>query len=559
MVKNSRYSPLLAQKIVILFLFTFTILAFSLLFFQLSQQKGGSIYQLFQFNNDNIPMLLIQNYTLPRIAMALLAGLGLGWASSLLQQLIRNPLAADGTLAVSSGAQFALMLTAVFIPSLLIYGRTLIGFIGAVVALSLVFLLAWRKTLSPLLMILSGLVVNLYFAALSAALLLFYPEESRGLMSWGAGSLVQESWLDTLHLALLLLPALLLQGILMRAFTLLSLDDTNAQSLGVPLFSIRLVGILLSAYLVAIVVSRVGMLGFIGLVATAITRQCSIYSFKQQLLYSSAFSALLLAITDLCVQWYAEWTRYHIPTGAVTALFGTPLLLWLMFKLLPNDTRLANEENRSAQTAPPRYFWGVLILLCFVALSLSLGLGQVNVFDAVQQTYFTRWHWSMDDTLLALRLPRTLIALSAGVLLAIAGVFLQRLSYNPMASPELLGITSGVGLGVLIAIFVFSASTLSFWLSGILGALLMLNVIMLINQRNGMLPEKVLLTGISLTALFDAITRILLASGDLRIFQLLSWSAGSTYQANLPLALLMCTFTVLFLFISLPLSRWLDL
>ena len=62
-----------------------------------------------QLTND-LPVadLLYFNYTLPRILMALLAGASLGLASCLLQQVIGNPLASDNTLAVSSGAQFAL-------------------------------------------------------------------------------------------------------------------------------------------------------------------------------------------------------------------------------------------------------------------------------------------------------------------------------------------------------------------------------------------------------------------------------------------------------------------
>ncbi|MGR6981285.1 iron chelate uptake ABC transporter family permease subunit [Testudinibacter sp. P27/CKL/0425] len=291
-------------------------------------------------STQSLALLLVQNYTLPRLAMATLAGTALGLASLLLQQVVNNPLASDNTLAVSSGAQFLLFACTLFFPAILSFGTTIIAFLGALGALALVFLLASRKTLSPLIMILAGLVVNLYLGSLSATLMLFYPEESRGLMMWGAGSLVQESWLDSVQLLGLLLPALLLITLLQRPLAILSLNDSNAKSLGVPVQWIRLAALLLSAYLVAIVISRVGMLGFIGLAATTISRQLGIRTFKAQLLQTAYLAASLLLLTDLGLQLLSHYYHYQLPTGAVTAVLGTPLLLWLMFKNLPQSGRL---------------------------------------------------------------------------------------------------------------------------------------------------------------------------------------------------------------------------
>ncbi|VEI48851.1 iron-hydroxamate transporter permease subunit [Actinobacillus equuli] len=108
-------------------------------------------------------------------------------------------------------------------------------------------------------------------------------------------------------------------------------------------------------------------------------------------------------------------------------------------------------------------------------------------------------------------------------------MILQRLTLNPMASPELLGVSSGTSMGVLAALFLFGAQqTEWFWLAGILGACVALIVLCAINQRNGMLPEKILLTGISLAALFDTLQRLAVASGDPRANQLIAWTSGST-------------------------------
>ncbi|VGM96452.1 Iron(III)-hydroxamate import system permease protein fhuB [uncultured Avibacterium sp.] len=172
--------------------------------------------------------LLIFNFTLPRVLMAILAGASLGVASLLLQQIMNNSLASDSTLAVSGGAQFALFLATLFLPNLLQFGTTPIAFIGTLFALGLVLLLAWRQMLSPLLIVLAGLVVSFYLGAFSSLLMLFYPEESRGLLVWGSGSLVQESWYDSLTLLPLLAPAIVGIVLLSPALQILQLQESNA-------------------------------------------------------------------------------------------------------------------------------------------------------------------------------------------------------------------------------------------------------------------------------------------------------------------------------------------
>ncbi|MFZ7235479.1 Fe(3+)-hydroxamate ABC transporter permease FhuB [Avibacterium gallinarum] len=493
--------------------------------------------------------LLIFNFTLPRVLMAIWAGASLGVASLLLQQIMNNSLASDSTLAVSGGAQFALFLATLFLPNLLQFGTTPIAFIGALFALGLVLLLAWRQMLSPLLIVLAGLVVSFYLGAFSSLLMLFYPEESRGLLVWGSGSLVQESWYDSLTLLPLLAPAIVGIVLLSPALQILQLQESNAQSLGVNVKRIRLLGVLLAAYLVAIIVSRVGMIAFIGLAATTLARQYPDYRFKILLWRSAYFASILLLIADLCLQLIEQWQGISLPTGSITALFGTPLLLWLVFKHRQQYGRV--QESQSAWKNSDKKSTALYLpLFLAAALGCSLFLAQgVN-----------GWQVYLDQGLFNLRFPRLAYALCAGIMLALAGTILQRLSRNPMASPELLGITSGVSFGVLLAIFVAGASVLSqYVLWGALGALLILGLIWLINRRNGLQPDQVLLTGISISALFDAVQRILIASGDPRAWQLLSWGSGSTYYANNEVAIPMLIIVAALFALSFIFIRWLDL
>nr|WP_239384700.1 Fe(3+)-hydroxamate ABC transporter permease FhuB [Mannheimia massilioguelmaensis] len=520
---------------------------------QLQLPEDSNFFTLFKAT-ENLDVLLVQSYTLPRILMALLAGGILGFASLLLQQVMANPLASDNTLGISSGSQFSLFITAIFLPDWLENGSTFIALIGAAISLMLVLSLAIRKTMSPLLLILAGLVVNLYFGSFSAFMMLFYPEESRGLAQWGAGSLVQESWRDSLWLFAQAIPALVIIGLLIRPLSILALNDANAQSLGVPVGKLRFIGVLVASFLIAAVVSAVGILGFIGLASATIIRQFGIRTLKAQLIGAFIIGAMLLSITDLCLQLLAHFKGIKLPTGAVTALLGTPLLLWLMFRSLAHSGRVQNQPLKTSRQSYK--YLGMLVLTgLIISIIFSLYVGQnssnLNIADAI---------YNGNMGLLEIRYPRVLAALSVGILLSIAGVILQRLTLNPMASPELLGVSSGTSMGILVVLFLFSTQQSEyFWIAGILGAFIALMLLMLINQKNGMLPEKLLLTGISLSALFDSLQRIAIASGDPRANQLIAWTSGSTQSVDANFAVSVLIISIFLLVISLLFSRWLEL
>ena len=517
--------------------------------------ENTPLFALFH-HTDNLDLLLLQSYTLPRICIALLAGGTLAFASLLLQQVMGNPLASDSTLGINSGAQFSLFLVAIFAPQLLDYGASAVALVGAALSLLLVITLAMRKTMSPLLLILAGLVVNLYFGAFTGMMMLFYPEESRGLVQWGAGSLVQESWRDSQLLAMQSAVCFAIIFLLRRPLTILTLNDSNAKSLGVPVGKLRFIGVVVSAYLIASVVSAVGMIGFIGLAAATIVRQLGVRTLTWQLIASIILGALLLAITDLILQLITLYYQISLPTGAVTALLGTPLLLWLMFRALPHSGRVTGATLQNVRQYRPHFTW---LLIAFFAISFAIAL------CVGRGAFYQSWEVLLPDNdfsleILELRYPRMLIAICAGILLSVAGVLLQRLTLNPMASPELLGVSSGASMGILVLLFVFSAQEpIWFWLAGIGGALIALMILAAINQRNGMLPEKVLLTGISLSALFDTLQRIAIASGDPRANQLISWTSGSTQSLDSNLAIPFTLLAFALLVASLIFSRWLDL
>ncbi|MDX7647493.1 Fe(3+)-hydroxamate ABC transporter permease FhuB [Aeromonas caviae] len=549
-MSSSLSSPLLRPGLCLL------VLTLGLACAELARQLPGALWwqALFSPELDDARQAVVHFSWLPRLAICLLAGAALGLAGTLMQQVLRNPLASPTTLGVASGAQLALMMVTLLAPSWLLIGREWIAMAGGSLAMGLVFALAWRRQLNPVVIVFAGLVINLYLAAISMGLLLFFQEELKGLLVWGSGSLAQNSWSGVGYLLPRLLLAAMLAVVLVRPLAVLELDDASARSLGVSLKHLRFAGLGLAVFITACVVSVVGLIGFIGLAAPAMVRLLGVRKLAQRLLWAPILGALLLAATDLLLQTLSRFWPVLIPTGAMTALLGAPLLLWLIPRLgIKQSAPKANSSLQLARHPAPTRLVGLMVLGLAAAVIASLLFGQG--MGGWGWPSWLRWQAQLEW-----RLPRTLAAGAAGVLLALAGTLLQRVSNNPMASPELLGVSGGTFMGVIAAALLLPALPLPMMLlGGLVGAFACLLLLVLINRRNGFQPERILLSGIAITALFEPLQAIALANGDLRVQQLLSWMSGSTYYVTQPVALALVVLALLMLAACLLVSRWLDL
>ncbi|MEI4962202.1 Fe(3+)-hydroxamate ABC transporter permease FhuB [Aeromonas caviae] len=549
-MRSSLSSPLLRPGLCLL------VLTLGLACTELARQLPGALWwqALFSPELDDARQAVVHFSWLPRLAICLLAGAALGLAGTLMQQVLRNPLASPTTLGVASGAQLALMMVTLLAPSWLLIGREWIAMAGGSLAMGLVFALAWRRQLNPVVIVFAGLVINLYLAAISMGLLLFFQEELKGLLVWGSGSLAQNSWSGVGYLLPRLLLAAMLAAVLVRPLAVLELDDASARSLGVSLKHLRFAGLGLAVFITACVVSVVGLIGFIGLAAPAMVRLLGVRKLAQRLLWAPILGALLLAATDLLLQTLSRFWPVLIPTGAMTALLGAPLLLWLIPRLgIKQSAPKTNSSLLLARHPAPTRLVGLMVLGLAAAVIASLLFGQG--MGGWGWPSWLRWQAQLEW-----RLPRTLAAGAAGVLLALAGTLLQRVSNNPMASPELLGVSGGTFMGVIAAALLLPALPLPMMLlGGLVGAFACLLLLVLINRRNGFQPERILLSGIAITALFEPLQAIALANGDLRVQQLLSWMSGSTYYVTQPVALALVVLALLMLAACLLASRWLDL
>jgi len=502
---------------------------------------------------ENVDELLLYYAWWPRLSIALLAGGGLGLAGVLMQQVLRNPLASPTTLGVASGANLALMTATLLAPGLLVVGREWVALSGGALAVGLVFLLSWRRGLAPVVVVLAGLVVNLYLGALSTALLLFNHEVLSGLLIWGAGSLAQNGWDGVASLAPRLAICGLAAWLLLRPLAVLELDDASAKSLGISLKHLRFAGLGLAVFITGSVVSVVGIIGFIGLAAPNIVRMAGARTLRARLLWSTLLGAVLLATTDLLLQRFSGMVATLIPTGAVTGALGAPLLMWLIprLKLQGDRPPQATGVALTRPAAPHRLATGLLLALVAAMVAGHLVGQGANGWSIIAPTNWGVIEW---------RFPRVIAAAASGLMLAIAGTILQRLSANPMASPEVLGISGGCAIALILGIYLLPAPSNAMLVAiGTLGALATLLVLVALNRKSGFVPERLLLSGVAISALFDAVRSVLLAGGDPRGQQVIAWLAGSTYYVDVGSALLVGSIAAGLALVSLPFTRWLDI
>ena len=469
-----------------------------------------------------IDRILFYYSTLPRLCISLLTGAGLGLAGVLFQQVLRNPLAEPATLGVASGAQLGVTLASLGILPGGEMAQPVAALLGATAVGLAVFGTAWGKRLSPVTLILAGLVLSLYCSAVSSLLALFHYQDLQSLFLWSSGSLNQQDWHQVSWLLPRLIAALLLALLLIRPLTLLGVDDDVSRNLGLGLTAVRLMALGLAIVLSAVLVSAVGVIGFIGLFAPLLARLLGARRLTQRLLLAPLVGAVLLWLSDQSMIALAQvWQE--VPTGAATALIGAPILLWLLPRLrhaaTPATSGTANV--RAERTYPWRWVaFAAVLLLLMLALVLLVG----------RNSHGLSWAGDHLAQVLPWRWPRTLAALSAGVMLAAAGTLIQKLTANVMGSPEVLGISAGAAAATIVVMFVLPAAGFSALLyAGSGGAALTLAAILLVAGRLHFSSQRLLLAGIGIGTLFSALITLLLASGDPRLGNLLSWISGSTY------------------------------
>ena len=276
---------------------------------------------------DGINGQIIFNIRLPRILLGALVGGSLAAAGTILQGVMRNPLASPGIIGVSAGGGLGGILVMLVLPQ---FGYLLVpaAFGGALVTAVLVYLLAWKRGVNPVRLILAGVAVSAMLGAFSSTILILNAEKAGGVLDFTIGSLSARSWPQIEQVAPYMAAGFAVALMLGQKLNILTLGDEVASGLGMRVERTRFLLLAVAALLAASAVSVAGLLGFVGLIAPHIVR-IVIGSDNRFLIPASAlFGGIMVVGCDTVGRMAMDPSE--LPVGVIMSLLGPPFFLWLL-------------------------------------------------------------------------------------------------------------------------------------------------------------------------------------------------------------------------------------
>ncbi|MCM3133756.1 iron ABC transporter permease [Paenibacillus polysaccharolyticus] len=278
--------------------------------------------------------LILFEFRLPRIVIAVLIGAGLALSGCILQGVSRNALADPGILGINAGAGLMVMLFVSFFPTTTaapIFLLPILALIGASFAAFLIYILSYKKGegILPTRMLLTGIGIA---AGISSAMIVLTlrlsPEKYQFVATWLAGSIWGSNWKFVwalLPFILVLVPLVLAKA---RVLNVLNLGDQTASGLGAPVERERMILLAAAAVLAGACVSVSGGIGFVGLIGPHLARR--LVGPKHQFLLpaSALVGSLLVLVADTLGRVILQPSE--IPAGILVAILGAPYFLYLL-------------------------------------------------------------------------------------------------------------------------------------------------------------------------------------------------------------------------------------
>ena len=288
---------------------------------------------VFGMSADKKINLIVRNNRLPRILTALLAGGGLGLAGCILQAVLRNPLASASTLGVSQGATFgaAFAIVVLGMGSTGGIGIPRCAFLGSIAVAVVILGLSKFRQVSPEGIVLAGVAISSMFTGATTLLQYFADEvELSTLVFWTFGDLGSTGWEDLGGMAAIVAVLCVYCFIHRWDYNALLSGEETAVSLGINVKRLTLVGMVLCCLSSSVIVSNIGLISFIGLVAPHIVRMAVGNNHVYLIPGSILGGATLLLLGDLFAR--TVISPVILPIGAITSFLGGPLFLYLLFK-----------------------------------------------------------------------------------------------------------------------------------------------------------------------------------------------------------------------------------
>ncbi|MEU4995151.1 iron chelate uptake ABC transporter family permease subunit [Streptomyces sp. NPDC021622] len=275
---------------------------------------------------------IVWNLRMPRTLLAAVCGAGLAVCGTVLQSLLRNPLADPFVLGVSSGASTGAVAVVVLGVGGGVVSVSAGAFAGALCSFALVLLLSHALGGSTDRVVLSGVAAMQLFSALTSFVILTAAdaETTRGVLFWLLGSLSGVGWTDVWICAAVLLAALTVCLAQARTLDAFAFGQDAAATLGVHVARTRLILLSVTALLTAVLVSSAGAIGFVGLVLPHAARAVVGSGHARLLPVTALAGAVFLVWVDTLARTVLD--PQEVPVGVVTSLIGVPAFVLVLYR-----------------------------------------------------------------------------------------------------------------------------------------------------------------------------------------------------------------------------------
>jgi ABC-type Fe3+-siderophore transport system permease subunit len=272
---------------------------------------------------------IIYGLRLPRIGLALCVGGALAVSGASFQSLLRNPLADPYILGVSGGAAVGSLL-GIMLASEIPLARPLLSFAGAAAASSIVYRLGKRDP-DPARLVLAGVIISTFLSSLIALITSLADDiRLRNITLWLLGDLSSGSLQGLLFVFVALLTGVVVVVTQSRALNLMMVGERDAFALGVETARVRWIVYGAASLLTGAAVSAGGAIGYVGLVVPHLVRLAAGSDNRLVIPAAALGGALLVLLADTIAR--VALAPRELPTGAITALVGAPLFMWLLLK-----------------------------------------------------------------------------------------------------------------------------------------------------------------------------------------------------------------------------------
>lgn len=270
----------------------------------------------------------------PRVVLAAVVGAGLAMVGAALQATVRNPIADPYLLGISSGASVGAVAVIAFGvgTSLGIWALSAAAFVGAIAAALVVVLLATRRPVTPLRIILTGTAVAYAASAIASFMIYRAPNADavRSVLFWLLGSLAGASWAKLVPAALAVGLGFVVLWLHGRHLNALLAGEDTAAALGIDVTRLRRRMVVLTSLVTAAVVAVSGAIGFVGLLLPHAGRYLVGHDHRRLLPVTALLGAAFLVLVDLVARTAAS--PQEIPVGIITAGLGAPFFLWVLHR-----------------------------------------------------------------------------------------------------------------------------------------------------------------------------------------------------------------------------------